>query len=254
MAVPREFAIYKQTWIDNLKTRERKVLEKPISTLFMTMVPPRGSHEEWATLVSYFTEKGEMVIVFADTVLTSVLYIENHLEEIFTKVRSISSDFEKIPIVIACQSIPKLFTARIDEAVSQLGQYSDSHIIMMHEAAGGSDRSRSMEAGVPNNFETMSEMALLTSELMEGGNVYFSERFTVLYGIPDTMISKILTTLQFVKNKTSLREDGSLKHTINGRGPGCPDDRLAIALMMAPHWRNVWNAQYRFDEHGFIIK
>jgi hypothetical protein len=226
--------IFEQAWIDALRQRKRKKLKDNVQFLMMTIDPAHGGDNEWATIVSYFDPgSGKMVIVFMDSSQTEANYasIKLRMEVMLETVRGICPRFRTIPIVIACESAPKLFAGVMAETLKDISASISSNICVMAETT---DR----QPGVPINDGNKRTMALMSARLMQYNAVSFSEKFTTIDLVisENDMINKFLNTLPFMMRKVEMRPDGTVKTRITGKGSGCPNDDISQAFMMQPYW------------------
>lgn len=238
--------IFEQPWIEALRNRKRVKLKEDVPFLMMTMDPAQGGANEWATMVFYYDKrKGRMVILFMDAARTepNAGSIKNRLEKIIQTVRDIQTDdnktpFKYIPIVIACESAPKLFSGFIAEAVAIISKKNPGlagSICVMSETSDN-------RAGVYKNALNTREMAHMAGEIMRNNLVYISDKFRTLDLVisEKNMLDKFYNTLPFMERKQIMKLDGSSKAVITGKGPGCPNDDITVAFMMGPYWYDAF--------------
>jgi hypothetical protein len=198
--------IFDQSLLDGLKTKEREEIQAS-DYLLMTIVPM--CHES-AIVVSYFHgPDNKMTVVFVATWPSECEYdkIKDRLYKVLSEVRSIAPAYKDCPIVIACESSAcSLFASSLEGMISEFPEEVRGTVNIIAASPNG-------KAGVRKNRVNTHEMALMTKELLEKGNLSFSKQLRAFDDVlvqPEIMIAKLLKNMSLMERREMIRpHDGT---------------------------------------------
>lgn len=236
--------IFLPKWLNALAKRPTMSINGPVELLFMTMDPAQGGFNELGVTTCYFSPHiDSQIIVHMDAYPlhpATGKNIKSILLRILNTVRCAQDSFKDVPIVIAVESAPKIFTEQIGEFVSDL--LSDgiiSNVWVMCKMPGE-------RPGVPKTNQNTQDMCTLAADFMEAGKVFFSDNFVVSRpGVrKEDMKEKLIQQLLNFKKKEKERTDSFAppRIRIDGKEGGSTNDDLGVSFIMQRYWYTYfWN-------------
>ncbi len=212
------------------------------SFILLSIDPAQGGKCDWGLCACYYDIAANLqVILHLDAVHLNTLNPENIKNQILLTIRYLRNRHQHvshIPILVACESAPKIIGNQVAFYISMLeeeGQIND--VYSMYEIGTGSP-------GVPKTNLNTQQMVAHTQLLLDHDQVVFSEHFGTLTPAggssvdPCTLIKrKLISQLNnFQKREiTTERADITPRFRIDGKA-GNQDDDVAVAYIMNVYW------------------
>lgn len=234
--------IFQRSWLVKLREKELTPVPASIDMLFITCDPAQGGVCEWSTIACYFDRIiGEMVIVLLDAFCiqpATPQNIKEHFERSINTLISSHPMFAHTPIVIACESAPKMFAEAIGEYALCISKTCAIDVTVMREmrcvkgVAG---------VGVPKDAVNTVHMVDMTKVFLENNAISFSSVCCTSCrekgATVETQKVKLISQLERVKKKRKESTDpfSTPRIRIDGKEGGQNDD-YAVAFMMQAYW------------------
>jgi hypothetical protein len=232
--------LFHQDWLLKLAERKLAPVVGPIDFILISIDPAQGGTCDWGMCVCYYDLKlngGTQIITQLDAF--KLLSYDNEAFKAWLKlsinyVRSSHAAFALVPIVIACESAPKVISLQIYAFIQEL--INERHIqdvTMMTEIGKGNQS----EPGVPKNNVNTQQMVRYTQNLLQTGHVAFSEAFrtSVANRTADAAMRDFFKQLMNVKLRVEEKPNGTKLLKISGKS-GNENDDLAVAYIMNALW------------------
>jgi hypothetical protein len=232
--------IFKKEWVTRLLQKKPFKTPAVVDFIFASIDPAQGGACEWGFCACYYDViTNTQVIVQIDG---------QHVEDVgpneltewlrasINHIRSRSPAFATIPIVIACEAAPVLFSRQLEKLIIMLIQErSVYNVHVMRESSKDSP-------GVIKTKNNTQHMVSCSAQLLQNNQVSFADVFgSSIGGISEEIAlrekTKFLQQLVNVKVRyvPSSRQDGGLKYRIDGKAGGMNDD-VAVAWFMNYYW------------------
>lgn len=232
--------IYRGEWLDDLLRRIPFETPRLVDALFVSIDPAQDGPCSWGFCACYYDVISNTQVIVQvdenqpDTVTPDVL--ESWLRDSILSLRTRSEMFRYIPIIIACESAPKMIGIQLQYFLQgMIDKKVLSNTYLMHESSDGTP-------GVPKTAVNTQIMVTLSAKLLENRQVAFADVFGATgVGEPDQLKTtakvNFKNQLQNVKVRfvNSTRQDGTRKQRIDGKGNGKNDD-VAVAWFMNYYW------------------
>lgn len=210
------------------------------SFVVLSIDPAQGGKCAWGLCACYYdTAANLQVILHLDAVhldVSSPDHFNEHIRLTILSIRNRHRCLEQVPIVIACESAPKIVCLQLALYIQMIE--TDHHIqgvYLMYEMGNDS-------AGVPKTNLNTQQMVAYTQLLLENDQVAFSDKFDTR--TPNMHIDRCVSIKQQLvaqlnnfqrREIASIRLDGIPHYRIDGKA-GSQDDDLGVAYIMNVQW------------------
>jgi len=232
--------IYRAEWIDDLLRRVPFETPMLIDMIIVSIDPAQGGPCAWGFCACYYdVHTNTQVIIQVDENTPENVtpdLLESWLRDSILSLRMRSEMFRFVPIVVACESAPKMVGTQLQyylQALIDKGTLGNTYL--MHETSDGTP-------GVPKNAGNTQIMVTLSAKLLEYRQVAFADVFGAT-GIGEPSELKVAAKTRFkdqlqnvkVRLVNSTRQDGTRKQRMDGKAGGKNDD-VAVAWFMNYYW------------------
>lgn len=229
--------LFQQEWLLSLARNTPFKVRGPVDVIMVSIDPAQGGQCEWGFCACiYDVINNSQIIVQMDACRISPATpseIKRWLLRSLQSLRARHPAFTEPPILIACESAPKVITEMIAEQVQELinvGTVYNTYLML---------ETPDERPGVPKNSQNTQDMVRYCQNLMENGKVHFANVFgtSVLGKDKVDVLCDFFTQIGNVKIRyeDTNRPDGVMKARIDGKSGGRNDD-LAVAWLMNYYW------------------
>lgn len=230
--------IFFEDWLDKLAQRKEYPVRSLIDMMLVSIDPANGGDCEWGLCACYYdTVDNVQVIVLSDAQHINPVTPSNvnaAMMYTFQRLRGLHPAFKDIPIVVACESAPKVIGEMLAEQIQfAINEGKINNVYMMTDAKG--DR-----PGVPKDNMNTQDMIRYSQLLLQNDQVYFSEVFnTSVAGVTaeDAMKDLFVQAANVKRTRIESKNPNAIpKYKIDGKAGGRNDDRIVAWFMNYYHY------------------
>lgn len=241
--------VFHREWLDALAKRKCSRVPAIVDALHVSMDPAQGGRCMFAVCACYYHDDAQHIVQMDAFSLEEGATNENIkalLYSVISKLRGRHPAFAVAPVVIACESAPKIIGENLNSYLLELvAQGAISGVYMMCEAPGG-------RPGVVKDNERTQQMVHWTGCLLEQNRVYFSEVFGTANDehTPEEAMLDWYAQMRNVQIKflPRMRPDLPERVRIDGKSGSRNDDRFTA------HSWNFWAYLYYHASGKAIYK